>query len=163
MRNNELKVTEEFKNLFNNELVIYKNILIKGRSKMTFYNYIIVTKKGIFVIRNKTILGQIYANKYEVKWKTYIGCKPFIFTNPALDISYKSCDLNFVSDCEVDKIIPISIIKNQKVDHFFVDMDYREKENFYNELLNDNDYFSNEEVSKICERIEDKALIFSKL
>ena len=42
-------------------------------------------------------------------------------------------------------------------------MDYREKENFYNELLNDNDYFSNEEVSKICERIEDKALIFSKL
>ena len=55
MRNNELKVTEEFKNLFNNELVIYKNILIKGRSKMTFYNYIIVTKKGIFVIRNKTI------------------------------------------------------------------------------------------------------------
>ena len=46
MRNNELKVTEEFKNLFNNELVIYKNILIKGRSKMenlcwfyTFYFY----------------------------------------------------------------------------------------------------------------------------
>ena len=114
MRNNELKVTEEFKNLFNNELVIYKNILIKGRSKMTFYNYIIVTKKGIFVIRNKTILGQIYANKYEVKWKTYVGFIPFIF-------------------------------------------------NFYNELLNDNDYFSNEEVSKICERIEDKALIFSKL
>ena len=99
MRNNELKVTEEFKNLFNNELVIYKNILIKGRSKMTFYNYIIVTKKGIFVIRNKTILGQIYANKYEVKWKTYVGFIPFIFTNPALDISYKSCDLNFVSDC----------------------------------------------------------------
>ena len=113
MRNNELKVTEEFKNLFNNELVIYKNILIKGRSKMTYYNYIIVTKKGIFVIRNKTILGQIYANKYEVKWKTYVGFIPFIFTNPALDISYKSCDLNFVSDCEVDKIIPISIIKNQ--------------------------------------------------
>ena len=33
MRNKELKVTEEFTNLFDYELVIYKNILIKGRSK----------------------------------------------------------------------------------------------------------------------------------
>ena len=37
MRNNELKVTEEFKNLFNNELVIYKNILIKGRHMILFF------------------------------------------------------------------------------------------------------------------------------
>ncbi len=48
MRNKELKVTQKFTNLFNDELVIYKNILVKGRDKITFYNYIIVTKKGYF-------------------------------------------------------------------------------------------------------------------
>ena len=36
MRNKELKVTQEFTNLFNDELVIYKNILVKGRNKSYF-------------------------------------------------------------------------------------------------------------------------------
>ena len=67
MRNKELKVTEEFTNLFDYELVIYKNILVKGRSKITFYNYIIVTSKGIFAIRTKTILGRMVTDKYKVK------------------------------------------------------------------------------------------------
>lgn len=81
MRNKELKVTQEFTNLFNDELVIYKNILVKGRSKITFYNYIIVTRKGIFSITTKTILGRMVTDKYKVKWKSYIGFIPFIFTN----------------------------------------------------------------------------------
>ena len=59
MRNKELKVTQEFTNLFNDELVIYKNILVKGRSKITFYNYIIVTRKGIFAITTKTINSSV--------------------------------------------------------------------------------------------------------
>lgn len=118
MRNKELKVTEEFTNLFDYELVIYKNILIKGRSKITFYNYIIVTRKGIFAIKTKTILGRMVTDKYKVKWKSYIGFIPFIFTNPPLEVSYKSCDLDFVSDCNMDKIIPISIIKIKEKDIF---------------------------------------------
>ena len=90
MRNKELKVTQKFTNLFNDELVIYKNILVKGRDKITFYNYIIVTKKGIFAIKTKTILGRMVTDKYKVKWKSYIGFIPFIFTNPPLDVSHKS-------------------------------------------------------------------------
>ena len=162
MRNKELKVTQEFTNLFNDELVIYKNILVKGRSKITFYNYIIVTRKGIFAITTKTILGRMVTDKYKVKWKSYIGFIPFIFTNPPLDVSYKSCDLDFVSDCEMDKIIPISIIKNKGKNHFYIDMDYTQKEKFYYELHHQEDVFSDKKVGKICELIEKKALVFSK-
>lgn len=161
MRNKELKVTEEFTNLFNDELVIYKNILIKGRSRITFYNYIIVTRKGIFAIRTKTILGNMITDKYKVKLKTYIGFIPFIFTNPPLDVSYKSCDLDFVSDCDMDKIIPISIIKNKGKRHFYIDMNYTQKEEFYHELYHQEDIFSDKVVAKICELIEKKALVFS--
>ena len=162
MRNKELKVTQEFTNLFNDKLVIYKNILIKGRSKITFYNYIIVTRKGIFAIKTKTFLGQMVTDKYKVKWKSYIGFIPFIFTNPPLDVSYKSCDLDFVSDCDMDKIIPISIIKNKGKRHFYIDMNYTQKEKFYYELHHQEDVFSDKGVAKICELIEKKALVFSK-
>ena len=130
MRNKELKVTQEFTNLFNDELVIYKNILVKGRSKITFYNYIIVTRKGIFAIKTKTILGRMVTDKYKVKWKSYIGFIPFIFTNPPLDVSYKSCDLDFVSDCEMDKIIPISIIKTKEKIIFILIWITHKKKNF---------------------------------
>ena len=130
MRNKELKVTQEFTNLFNDKLVIYKNILIKGRSKITFYNYIIVTRKGIFAIKTKTILGRMVTDKYKVKWKSYIGFIPFIFTNPPLDVSYKSCDLDFVSDCEMDKIIPISIIKTKEKIIFILIWITHKKKNF---------------------------------
>ena len=130
MRNKELKVTEEFTNLFYYELVIYKNILIKGRSKITFYNYIIVTRKGIFAIKTKTILGRMVTDKYKVKWKSYIGFIPFVFTNPPLDVSYKSCDLDFVSDCEMDKIIPISIIKTKEKIIFILIWITHKKKNF---------------------------------
>ena len=131
MRNKELKVTQEFTNLFNDKLVIYKNILIKGRSKITFYNYIIVTRKGIFAIKTKTILGRMVTDKYKVKWKSYVGFIPFIFTNPPLDVSYKSCDLDFVLDCDMDKIIPISIIKNKGKRHFYIDMNYTIKKMYF--------------------------------
>ena len=162
MRNKELKVTQEFANLFNDELVIYKNILVKGRIKITLYNYIIVTRKGIFVIKNKTILGRMVTDKYKVKWKSYIGFIPLIFTNPPLDVSHKSCDLYFVSDCEMDTIIPISIIKNKGKRHFYIDMNYTQKEKFYYELHHQEDVFSDKKVGKICELIEKKALVFSK-
>jgi hypothetical protein len=163
MRNKELKVTQEFTNLFNDKLVIYKNILVKGRSKITFYNYIIVTRKGIFAITTKTTLGRMVTDKYKVKWKSYIGFIPFIFTNPPLDVSYKSCDLDFVSDCEMDKIIPISIIKNKGKNNFYIDMDYTQKEKFYYELYHQEDVFSDKEVAQICELIEKKALVFSRV
>lgn len=130
MRNKELKVTQEFTNLFNDKLVIYKNILVKGRSKITFYNYIIVTRKGIFAIKTKTILGRMVTDKYKVKWKSYIGFIPFIFTNPPLDVSHKSCDLDFVSDCEMDKIIPISIIKTKEKIIFILIWITHKKKNF---------------------------------
>src|SRR5699024_6147798 len=139
MRNKELKVTQEFTNLFNDKLVIYKNILIKGRSKITFYNYIIVTRKGIFAIKTKTILGRMVTDKYKVKCKSYVYFIPFKFTNPSLDVSYKSCDLDFVLDSDIDKIIPISIIKNKGKRHFYIDMNYTQKEKFYYEFHHQED------------------------
>ena len=67
-----------------------------------------------------------------------------------------------VSDCEMDKIIPISIIKNKGKNHFYIDMDCTQKEKFYYELSHQQDVFSDKEVAQICELIEKKALVFSR-
>ena len=42
-------------------------------------------------------------------------------------------------------------------------MDYTQKEKFYYELYHQEDVFSYKEVAQICELIEKKALVFSRV
>lgn len=87
----------------------------------------------------------------------------YFYKYPPLDVSHKSCDLDFVSDCEMDKIIPISIVKNKGKNHFYIDMDYTQKEKFDYDLFHQEDVFSDKDVAKICELIEKKAPAFSRV
>lgn len=80
---------------------IFRNVYIPtDNGKLTEIDLLVVCKKGIFIIENKALNGNIYGDGLQDKWIQYVGKKKSYFLSPVVQNQYhKKCLEKYINKC----------------------------------------------------------------
>jgi len=149
-----------------NEYHCFNNALVKGASRDTQIDHIIVSKYGIFVVETKNRSGWIFGGADDSHWTQVLYNKKIRFQNPLHQNKLHTKSIAYFLEIDHSKIHSVVIFwgdtfKNKMPENVITWREYTRYIKSKKKIL-----FTNEEVDKICsqlQKLKDETPLFSGL